>query len=166
MRTHPEDLRDFLDEGSSRYGLVKVDRNGLESEKEDRLEKAQLDLRAAELMFNKELFGWTIVCSYYAMFHAVQAALVEQGVRALSHKVALDAFELLYTRRSEIPRDLSKEFRKARRLERVYVDSLIEVKRKRETAQYEIHFIVQPDADAVYVKAQEFVNEIEQMLAA
>ena len=34
-------------------------------------DKARHNLRAMKLMFDNDLFDWTIICGYYAMYHAV-----------------------------------------------------------------------------------------------
>lgn len=42
---------------------------------EDHLKKSHNNLTAMKLMFDHNLFDWTIICGYYAMYHAVLAAL-------------------------------------------------------------------------------------------
>ena len=38
------------------------------------IDKAHKNLRAMKIMFENNLFDWTIICGYYAMYHAVLAA--------------------------------------------------------------------------------------------
>jgi uncharacterized protein (UPF0332 family) len=67
------------------------------------LEKARVNLRAMTLMYREELFDWTIVCGYYAMYHAVLGALAHIGLRGLSHPCALAAFRKFYVERKRVP---------------------------------------------------------------
>lgn len=46
------------------------------------IDKAHSNLRAMKLMFDSDHFDWTIICGYYAMYHAVLAALYKIGIRA------------------------------------------------------------------------------------
>lgn len=47
---------------------------------EQHIDKAHKNLRAMKIMFENDLFDWTIICGYYAMYHAVLAALFKIGV--------------------------------------------------------------------------------------
>ncbi len=47
----------------------------------EHIEKAHRNLRAMRLMFDRDLFDWTIVCGYYAMYHAVLASLFKITAR-------------------------------------------------------------------------------------
>ena len=42
------------------------------------IDKAHRNLRAMKMMFDNDLFDWAIICGYYAMYHAVLAALFAQ----------------------------------------------------------------------------------------
>jgi uncharacterized protein (UPF0332 family) len=44
------------------------------------IDKAHSNLRAMKLMFDNDLFDWTIICGYYAMYHAVLASLFKIGI--------------------------------------------------------------------------------------
>ena len=44
------------------------------------IDKAQSNLRAMKIMFDNDLFDWTIICGYYAMYHAVLASLFKIGI--------------------------------------------------------------------------------------
>jgi len=35
-----------------------------------------------KLMFDNDQFDWTVIAGYYAMYHAVLAALLKIGIRA------------------------------------------------------------------------------------
>lgn len=56
------------------------------------IDKAHKDLRAMEAMFTNDLFDWTVICGYYAMYHAVLSALFAIGIRAVAHYCAIAAF--------------------------------------------------------------------------
>lgn len=45
----------------------------------EHMEKATANLRAMRVMFDNEIFDWTVVCGYYAMYHAALAALARIG---------------------------------------------------------------------------------------
>ena len=66
------------------------------------IDKAHSNLRAMKMMFDGDLFDWTIICGYYAMYHAVLAALYKIGIRATAHYCALAAFKEFYVKRREI----------------------------------------------------------------
>ena len=94
MRRGEEVLRRHLEPLRGTPGLVILtDTWGIEAEIEDRLQKAQEDLLVADLVHGKKFYSWTVVCSYYAMYPSVLAALAQQGVRAKTHRAAADAFE-------------------------------------------------------------------------
>lgn len=46
------------------------------------LEKARSKLKAAEVLFQQELFDDTVSRAYYAAFHAAQAVLLSEGQKA------------------------------------------------------------------------------------
>lgn len=50
------------------------------------IDKSHKNLRAMKLMFDNDLFDWTIICGYYAMYHAVLASLFKIGIRAMWKK--------------------------------------------------------------------------------
>lgn len=60
------------------------------------IDKAHNNLRAMKLMFDSDLFDWAVICGYYAMYHAVLAALFKIGIRATAHYCAIAAFKEFY----------------------------------------------------------------------
>lgn len=62
----------------------------------EHLRKAQSNLRAMRLLFREDLFDWTVICGYYAMYHAVLAALHNIGLEARAHHCAMAAFGARY----------------------------------------------------------------------
>ena len=49
------------------------------------LEKAHSNVKTMNLMFENEFFDWIVICGYYAIYHAVLAALFHIGLSAFSH---------------------------------------------------------------------------------
>ncbi len=45
-----------------------------------RYEHAQEDLKAAELLLEKEQYKSAVNCSYYSIFHAIRAVLAYDGI--------------------------------------------------------------------------------------
>jgi uncharacterized protein (UPF0332 family) len=66
------------------------------------IDKAHRNLRAMKLMFDNDLFDWTITCGYYAMYHAVLAALLNIGIRASAHYCAIAAFKEFYVEQGKV----------------------------------------------------------------
>ena len=56
------------------------------------INKARLDIQAANLLHEHRLFSHSIACCYYAVFHAIKATLEAGGISASSHRQALGAF--------------------------------------------------------------------------
>ena len=165
MNTDESRLANLLDPPAGSPGLVRIDPRGIGTEIEDRLGRAQSDLRAAKLMYDNELYEWTVACSYYAMYHAVLAGLAQVGLRARTHHAAATAFEILFTRRSKLSSEFARQFRKAKQLERRYVEELNNVRQAREEAQYGLGRPVDEGAERVMTQAHGFVQAIEEVLA-
>lgn len=94
------------------------------------LEKAHSNLKAMNLMFANEFFDWTVICGYYAIYHAVLAALFQIGLRALSHICAISAFQKFFIERGKVQKDYIQYFKRAKVLEKRYADSLIEARER------------------------------------
>jgi hypothetical protein len=122
-------LANLLDPPTGSPGLVKIDPRGIDTEIEDRLERAQSDLRAR------------------------------------THHAAATAFEILFTRRSRLSTEFARQFRKARQLERRYVEELNNVRQTREEAQYGLGRPEDESAERVMTQAHGFVQAIEEVLA-
>lgn len=129
------------------------------------LDKAHNNLRAMQLMYSHEHFDWTVVCGYYAMYHAVLAALYHIGLAASSHSCALAAFRKFYINRGRMPAGYAKFLQRAQQLKKRYADSLEEVRRIRITVQYEIEEVTNDDAEWILEEAKAFVLQIEAILA-
>lgn len=81
----------------------------------EHLDKAHKNLRAMQLMYREEHFDWTVVCGYYAMHHAVLAALYHIGLAASSHGCAVAAFRRFYVDRGRVPPRYAAFLKRAQR---------------------------------------------------
>jgi hypothetical protein len=129
VNTDEAKLANLLDPPAGSPGLVRIDPRGIGTEIEDRLERAQV------------------------------------GLRARTHHAAATAFEILFTRRSKLSFEFARQFRKARQLERRYVEELNNVRQAREEAQYGLGRPVDEGAERVMTQAHGFVQAIEEVLA-
>ena len=129
------------------------------------LEKARTNLRAMALMYREELFDWTIVCGYYAMYHAVLGALAHIGLRGLSHPCALAAFRKFYVERKRVPPEYVQFLKRAQQLKKRYVETLEAAREDRIVVQYGIEEVTNDDAEWLLEEAKAFVLRIEEVLA-
>lgn len=88
------------------------------------IDKANNNLRAMKLMFDNELFDWTIICGYYAMYHAVLALLFKIGIRATTHYCAIAVFRKFYVERGKVTSEYISYIEKAKQLEQKYAETL------------------------------------------
>ena len=130
------------------------------------IEKAHHNLRAMKLMFDNDLFDWTIICGYYAMYHAVLASLYKIGVRATAHYCALAAFKEFYVKRGKVKPEFVTYIKRAKQLEQKYSESLDKAQENRVVEQYGIEIITNDDAEWIIEDAKDFVLKIEEILAA
>ncbi len=140
---------------------VKTDIKGAERH----LEKARNNLRAMELMFDSDLFDWTVICGYYAMYHSVLASLVKIGLRANTHHCAIAAFEEFYVKRGKVDPEYAEYIERANQLEEIYANYLEEAKENRIIFQYGVRVLTNDDAEWIIDDAKEFVLKIEEIIA-
>jgi uncharacterized protein (UPF0332 family) len=88
--------------------IVKIDGNTALVNKE--LKEAQYDLKSAEKSIKEDNYKWTIVQSYYTMFHAFRALLFSKGYREKSHACLKHAIEALFVDEGIIDSDLLDDF--------------------------------------------------------
>lgn len=153
-----------MDASTKEQKLVEISALGQEAEVEDRLVKARDDLLAANLMETNSYFAWAVACAYYAMYHATLAALASVGYRAYTHCVAIEAFEIIFTRRGHLPEDLKAKLGRVYQLKHDYVELIRDVKEARERSQYEVYPTTSGDASTCISSATEFVRTIEEHL--
>ena len=130
------------------------------------IDKAHHNLRAMKLMFDGDLFDWTIICGYYAMYHAVLAALFKIGIRATAHYCALAAFKEFYVKRGKVKPEFVTYINRAKQLERKYSESLDRAQENRVVEQYGVEIITNDDAEWIIEDAKDFVLKIEEALAS
>ena len=130
------------------------------------IDKAHNNLRAMKLMFDNDLFDWTIICGYYAMYHAVLAALYKIGIRATAHYCALAAFKEFYVKRGKVKPEFITYIKRAKQLERKYSESLDKAQENRVVEQYGVEIVTNDDAEWIIEDAKDFVLKIEEVLAS
>ncbi|MDP3721980.1 MAG: HEPN domain-containing protein [Candidatus Omnitrophota bacterium] len=156
-------LHDCLHPTRGKPGLVRVSPD--EKTARAHLEKARVNLRAMALMYREELFDWTVVCGYYAMYHAVLGALAHIGLRGLSHPCALAAFRKFYVERKRVPPEYVQFLKRAEQLKKRYAETLEAARENRIVVQYGIEEVTNDDAEWLLEEAKTFVLRIEEVLA-
>ena len=129
------------------------------------IDKAHRNLRAMKIMFDNDLFDWTIICGYYAMYHAVLAALFKIGIRATAHYCAIAAFKEFYVKRGKVRPEYISYIKKAKQLEQKYANTLEKAQEDRVVDQYGIEVLTNDDAEWILEDAKDFVLKIEEILA-
>jgi len=129
------------------------------------IDKARGNLRAMKMMFDNDLFDWAIICGYYAMYHAVLAALFKIGIRATAHYCAIAAFKEFYVKRGKVRPEYISYIKKAKQLEQKYADTLEKAQGDRVVEQYGVELLTNDDAEWILEDAKDFVLKIEEILA-
>ena len=129
------------------------------------IDKARRNLRAMKIMFDNDLFDWTIICGYYAMYYAVLAALFEIGIRATAHYCAIAAFKEFYVRRGKVKPEYITYIKRAKQLEQKYANTLEKAQGDRVVEQYGVEMLTNDDAEWILEDAKDFVLKIEEILA-
>jgi len=129
------------------------------------IDKAHSNLRAMKLMFDNDLFDWTVICGYYVMYHAVLAALYKIGIRATAHYCAIAAFKEFYVKRGKVKPEFISYIKRAKQLEQKYAESLDKAQENRVIEQYGVEIITNDDAEWIIEDAKDFVLKIEEVLA-
>ena len=86
------------------------------------LKLATEDLKTARETFKDKNYKWSVIQTYYSMFHSARALLYNQGYRERSHFCLVEAIRSLY-----VEKDLISTF---------LLEALIEAKNLREAADY------------------------------
>lgn len=129
------------------------------------IDKAHSNLRAMKIMFDNNLFDWTIICGYYAMYHAVLASLFIIGIRATAHYCAIAAFKKFYVKRGKVKPEYINYIKKARQLEQKYAETLEKAQEDRVIEQYGVEILSNDDAEWIIEDAKDFVLKIEEVIA-
>jgi uncharacterized protein (UPF0332 family) len=131
---------------------------------EEHLVKAETNLLAMETMFQNKFFDWTIVTSYYAMYHATLAALWLIGIDARSHECAILAFESFYAKKGKVDKRYTEYLHRAKNLSEKYADTLEKIRTLRVQASYGIGEIKSADATFASSQAKDFVGAIRKLV--
>ncbi len=156
-------LRGCFHPKEGRPNLHKVPVNNERSKQH--IDKARNNLRAMKLMFDNDLFDWVVICGYYAMYHAVLAALFNIGIRATAHYCAIAAFKEFYVKRGKVKPEYINYIKRAKQLEQKYAESLDKAQENRVIEQYDVEVITNEDAEWIIEDAKDFVLKIEEVLA-
>jgi len=129
------------------------------------IDRAHRNLRAMKIMFDNNLFDWTIICGYYAMYHAVLASLYKIGIRAAAHYCAIAAFKKFYVERGRVAPEYISYIKNAKQFEQKYAETLEKAQEERVVEQYGVEILTNDDAEWIIEDAKDFVLKIEEVLA-
>ena len=142
--------------------LIKVSANIKRAKQH--MDKAHSNLRAMKIMFDNDLFDWTIICGYYAMYHSILASLFRIGIQASAHYCAIAAFKKFYVERGKVAPEFFLYIKKAKQLEEKYAETLDKAQEERIIEQYGVQVITNDDAEWINEDAKDFVLKIEEVL--
>jgi uncharacterized protein (UPF0332 family) len=116
------------------------------------LQRANLDLGAAQANLDEGFYGVAISRAYYAMFYAVSALLASRGLARSKHSAVHAAF--------------GQHFVKTGLIEPLYLRRLIDAFEARSDADYDAAFVGDlARAEAAVASAKDFVARVEQFLS-
>jgi len=115
------------------------------------VKRAKRYIRSAELLLNDKDYESSVSRTYYAMFYAVQAALLKKNLSFSSHKGVISAFGKHFIKTEIFPKEMGRELNRAFE--------------KRQIGDYGYTFVVS-DEEAVQILqyGKEFVNKITSWL--
>ncbi|RPI15576.1 MAG: HEPN domain-containing protein [Ignavibacteriae bacterium] len=116
-----------------------------------RLEKAKLDLEAAKLNYENNLYSQSINRSCYAVFHAVRALLSYERFDSKKHSGIISYFNLNYINAGKIDKKFSKILMSAEKI-RINTDYL------------DFYIVSKEDTKKQIENAEEFIIEIENFI--
>jgi len=115
------------------------------------MSKADHALEVAETLVREGFFPDAASKTYYAMFYAAQALLVSEGVEVTKH--------------SAVESEFGRRFAKTARIDPRYHRMLMNARKIREIADYDIvEEIVEPVASLKVEGGKQFVEAIKDML--
>ena len=117
------------------------------------IEKSHSNLRAMKLMFDQDLFDWTIICGYYAMYHAAKSLLALKETQPKTHRGVISEIQELYVKSNLLSQDLASSLSRGLqvRIQSDY-DTMIEVSNE--------------IAKDIIDDAREFLSEVERLSKA
>lgn len=113
-----------------------------------------------------EVYDWVINVAYYAMYVAALAALAKLGFKSKSHAATIAVLEEFYVHRHrKLETKHINQLTKAYALNEELITKLIQIKTRRETAQYDATPIISKEnALSSLADADEFITRIEDIL--
>jgi uncharacterized protein (UPF0332 family) len=121
------------------------------SDQEQLLKKAHDSLLAARVLDREEMHDFSASRSYYAMFYAAQALLLDKGLSFSKHSAVIAAFGREFAKQGIVPVDFHR--------------FLIEAQEDRNVGDYGIGPGISPDeAREQIIRAEEFIRVIERQL--
>ncbi|WP_456475702.1 HEPN domain-containing protein [Candidatus Pyrohabitans sp.] len=115
------------------------------------IKRANRYLRSAEILLKEGDYESSASRTYYAMFYAVQAALLTKNLSFSSHKGVISEFGKHFIKTGIFPREMGRELNRAFE--------------KRQLGDYEYTFVISEDeAEEVLESGKKFVEEIAQHL--
>jgi uncharacterized protein (UPF0332 family) len=120
-------------------------------EVEKYMEKAEKSLRVAKELFEKGHFDDACSKAYYVMFYAAQALLKNIGIDVSKHSAVVAKF--------------GQHFAKTGKIDPKYHRFLIDAKKKRETADYDVFSFIGEEITKERISwAEDFLKKIRQEL--
>ena len=124
---------------------------GIQQEILAHLRKAEHRLKVAGLLQKEKEYEDAVSRAYYSVYHAAQAALLTEGLRAETHRGLATLFGLHLVQTGKLPKKLAKYLRNLRD--------------DREEGDYEVCLSVDVETSQTAIReAEEFVKEIQNFL--
>ena len=115
------------------------------------LRKADRRLKVAQTLHQQGEYEDAVSRAYYAIYHAAQAALLTEGLRADSHRGLTMLFGLHLVEKGKLPRKLAKYLRN--------------VRDDREEGDYEVYSVIDKETSETALReTKEFVQAITDFL--
>ncbi|MFH1661885.1 MAG: HEPN domain-containing protein [Candidatus Falkowbacteria bacterium] len=113
------------------------------------LNLAKEDLRFAKISFKEKNYRWSIVQTYYSMFHSARSLLFNKNYREHSHFCLIEALRELYVKDGLV--------------NVIIMESFIKAKRLREAADYYGDFS-ELNANKLLNDAEKFIDEVIKII--
>jgi len=136
------DINECLERGY----LVKIKSDKYLIKKE--IEESEYDFDKAKKSFDEEDYKWSIIMSYYTMFHSARALLFSSGYREKRHFVISIFLE-----------DLNKKGK----IEKKYINYFNAAISSREDADYHYSYSIKISEDTLQM-AEDFKEKVKEMI--
>jgi len=111
------------------------------------IQKALQELKTAEHVLRIDNFNAAASRTYYALFYAVQALLIENNLMANSHGGIISLFANHYIKTGIFPKDMGK--------------TLSKIFEKRQISDYDFEFMMtREEAELMLVEGEKFADKI------